>query len=404
MIAILMARFDPGTADPRLYDHLGAYPRELFSESFYRSCEVVDRYVLEWTVELAGVLDLAPALGGAGATPEAIVAARGWTAAFVPALAFVLARLAAERLLLQEADSGRYRLPAPLPAPDRADLRAQALELDPANRATLDLLDAAAAAYPAVARGERSGEEALFGQGQSELWRAYFDNRNRLYAINNEIAAIAAADRLPAGRFRVLEIGAGGASGTVALLAELERRGRLGDLERYLATDLSPFLRRHGERTVRARWTGLPVSFATLDVDRPWSEQGVEPGSVDLVYGVNVLHVARDLASTLHEARGALAPDAWLVAGECVRPFRGQPVWAELVFSLLASFTRVELDPVLRPNHGFLSPRPWRASLRAAGFDPVLLTPDVEAVREIYPRFFTAAVFGRRGRSGQRPD
>ena len=44
--------------------------------------------------------------------------------------------------------------------PMLAELRILGLKIDPANAATLDLLDYAAALYPSVARGEQSGDHS----------------------------------------------------------------------------------------------------------------------------------------------------------------------------------------------------------------------------------------------------
>jgi len=85
------------------------------------------------------------------------------------------------------------------------------------------------------------------------------------------------------------------------------------------------------------------------------------------------------------------------VAGECIRPTPGCSVPADLVFQLFDSFTSVATDPEVRPTHGFLSPDPWRRALACAGFAPAGLVPDLERVREIYPRFFTGVVCGCAG-------
>jgi len=47
---------------------------------------------------------------------------------------------------------------------DLENLRAAALQIDPANAATLDLLDRAANLYPLVANGEQSGDRNLLGR------------------------------------------------------------------------------------------------------------------------------------------------------------------------------------------------------------------------------------------------
>ncbi|MGZ5428821.1 MAG: class I SAM-dependent methyltransferase, partial [Thermoanaerobaculia bacterium] len=71
------------------------------------------------------------------------------------------------------------------------------------------------------------------------------------------------------------------------------------------------------------------------------------------------------------------------------------PSYVDFVFNFLTSFTDVKLDPVLRPNHGFLSPAAWRANFLAAGFRDVTLVPDLDAVAARYPKFFVGAIAAR---------
>ena len=130
---------------------------------------------------------------------------------------------------------------------------------------------------------------------------------------------------------------------------------------------------------------------------KPWEAQGVAPASFDAVYSVNCFHVAPDLGFVLREARAALRPGGVVVVSECVKPGTSPPPsYVDFVFNFLTSFTNVTLDPVLRPNHGFLSPAAWRASFAAAGFGDVTLVPDVDAVAARYPKFFVGAVVARR--------
>src|SRR5207253_431785 len=81
------------------------------------------------------------------------------------------------------------------------------VDRDPTYGPTFALLDEAAAVYPRVARGETTGEQALFQK--VAIWTAYFNNTNPFYALNNRLAAQVAAARLPAGGGQVLEVGAG---------------------------------------------------------------------------------------------------------------------------------------------------------------------------------------------------
>src|SRR5207244_2329053 len=77
----------------------------------------------------------------------------------------------------------------------------------------------------------------------------------------------------------------------------------------YRFTEFVPAFLRRGEQAVRTRYPALSaLSAAALDMNRPFAEQGVERGSVALVYAVNTLHVAQDLEFTLGEIFQALAP------------------------------------------------------------------------------------------------
>jgi SAM-dependent methyltransferase len=398
MAAEMHRPFDPGLR-PRIPERLlGEIPDSLFDDRIFAACELAERYATDLALAIARRLDLDGALA-AGGTAAELAAARGFDPAFRPAIETLLERLAAagEIERTSGADAPVFRRAGPAREPELAALRAIGVGIDPRIVATLDLLDAAAVAWPAVASGRTSGEKELFSAGSIALWLAYFSNDNPVYALNNLLTAVVAANRLPErDGLSVLEVGAGAGSFTATLLDELARRGRLGQLARYKPTEPSPFFRRRGERELRARYPQVPLTFRALDVDQPFAAQGLAAEPRDLVVGVNVLHVARDLGAALARIREVLVPGGWLVAGECLRLFPRQPVPADLVFQLFRSFTDVGIDPVLRPHHGFLEPSAWRAALEAAGFVEVGVVPDLERIRDIYPRFFAGVVVGRR--------
>ncbi len=396
--------FEPGTAPAGLAEALGATPDalspNLVDDGIYFSCELVERYSTDLALDLASRLALTEPLR-AGATLDGLLAARGFVPAFAPALAALLARLAAAGFLEQRDSDGAtvWRLAGDLPAAELDLLRNQGTAFDPNVAATLDLLDAAAEAWPRVASGAASGEQELFAPARIALWIAYFSNTNPAYVISNRIPAAVAARRLrPGGGLRILEVGAGAGSFASALLAELAARGRLGDVALYDFTEPSPFFRRRGERQLCADFPELPLRARALDLNAETSFAAPEDDGApyDLVVGVNVFHVAVDLVGALRRTRELLAPGGWLVAGECMRLFPGQPVPADLIFELLSSFSQVRLDPANRPRHGFLEPEDWRRSLAAAGFAEPEVVPDLARIRTLYPRFFSAAAVGRR--------
>jgi hypothetical protein len=107
------------------------------------------------------------------------------------------------------------------------------------------------------------------------------------------------------------------------------------------------------------------------------------------------MHISKDLLFSLNEARSALAGDGWLVIGECLRPYLNQPIYPELMFQILESFTNVQTDPEIRPNPGFLTAEHWRRAFTRAGFQRAEVAPNIDRIREIYPHFFTGAICGQ---------
>ena len=390
-------KFQAGRSDPRLAEYLKEFPPAIFSERLYQSIELMERYSIELAIDLLGRLNLLEQLGGWRSADE-LCSVLDFQPRFRVALQWILARLL-ESGCLQMRDNGAtrsYRLRSTPWKPDLKYLRALGLNIDPANAATLDLLDYASSAYPALATDRQGTDHNLFGPQGIPLWLNYFHNDNLTYAVNNWVAAAAAADRLSSrSRVRVLEIGAGTGSGTEILLTLLSERGLLPRLERYVITEPNAYFRRCNQRKLARQYPNLPLEWATVDLDVAWSAQGITSAEFDLVYAVNVMHISKNLLFSLGEARSALAANGWLVIGECVRPYDNQPMYPELMFQILDSFTNVETDPEIRPNPGFLTAQQWRRAFLKAGFTRTEIAPDIDRIREIYAHFFTGAICGQ---------
>lgn len=371
----------------------------LFNDTFVRSCELLEEYVTRLALAVFRATGLERSCAEAVTADEAIAGAGLVPAvAQVPA-AWLLAMLAARGRIERIGPAGgtvRFRALRPAPAADADSVLAEQVALDASCLPSYRIAALAAERYPAVLRGEISGEQALFDPEGISAWLKYFSNANPLYAVTNAIGAFAAARELPPGGGVVLELGGGFGSGAEALLARLDATGRRAEVSSYRLTELVAMFLRRADKTLRARFPGWPLSFGALDINRPFAEAGVAPGSVALVYGVNVVHVARDLAATLGEIRTALATGGALVLGECVRPFPEQPIYVEFAFNLLDTFRDVVRVPDWRPNGGFLTPEQWIAALAANGFAEARVFPDIAAIREDIPQFVVAAVTARR--------
>lgn len=390
-------QFEDKQSDPRLARWLQQFPPAVFSERLYQSVELMERYSIELAVDLSRQLNLVERLHKWRSTDE-LCRLLSFQPRFKVALRWILERLVESGCA--EAQTNRsirfYRLRH---VPWEADLKrfhAIGISIDPANAATLDLLDHAASLYVAVASGRQSSDQNLLGPQGVPLWLNYFHNDNSTYAVNNWVGALLAADCLSNRRaIRILELGAGMGSASEILLRLLAERGLLPQIERYLITEPNAYFRRCSQRKLAGQYPNLALQWASLDIDVPWNTQGVSPGEFDLVYAVNVMHISKNLLTGLNEARSTLANDGWLVIGECVRPYDNQPMYPELMFQILDSFTNVQTDPEIRPNPGFLTAEQWRRAFSRAGFRHARVAPDIERIREIFPHFFTGAICGQ---------
>jgi SAM-dependent methyltransferase len=384
-------------SDPRLAEYLKEYPAPVFSERLYQSIELLERYSVDMAIDLARRLNVIDHLSQWRSLDD-LCRLLSFQPSFKFALHWILERLV--EIDYVEARTDRnirlYHLRRALRKPDLENLRATGLQIDPANAATLDLLDHAASLYPAVANGEQSADRSLLGPQGVPLWLNYFHNDNLSYAVNNWVGAALAAERVSGQRtLRILEVGAGPGSASEILLRLFDERGLLPRVERYLITEPNAFFLRSGQRKLARQYPDLPLEWGALNLDLPWSAQGINPGEFDLIYAVNVMHISRDLVFSLNEARSALASDGWLVIGECLRPYFNQPIYPELMFQILESFTNVQTDPEIRPNPGFLTAEHWRRAFTRAGFQRAEVAPNIDRIREIYPHFFTGAICGQ---------
>ncbi len=364
----------------------------LFDDAFVRSCDLIEAYVARLAFDVVRRTGLDRACAGGASVDEALA-----RAGFAPSIAGVPTTWLLETMVAhgwatrtgRAGTAARYEIAAAGAVPDAdAVARAQA-EHDPRCLPAYRLAAAAAACYPAVLRGETTGEAALFNADTIGLWGDYFSNANPLYAVANQLGARAACRALALRPGAVLEVGGGLGSAAEALLAR-------GLDAPYRFTELSPLFLRRAKRFLDARFPRREISFARLDIDAQFAAAGAAAGDYALVYAVNVLHVARDLRHTLRELRAVLAPGGAVVIAECVRPRPGRPVYVEFVFNLLRAFRAPVLDPAWRPCGGFLTPEQWTAAFLANGFESVRVEPDIAQLREAYPSFVVAAITARR--------
>ncbi|TDC83881.1 acyltransferase domain-containing protein, partial [Nonomuraea deserti] len=216
-----------------------------------------------------------------------------------------------------------------------------------------------------VLLGEHDPAELLHSGGGAELLDQVHDiaplclHGNRLIrALAGEIAARWPADR----PLRIVEVGAG-TGGTAAMLLPILP----ADRTRYLVTDVDEVVLARAQR----RLAGSDVvEFRRFDLDAGPAEQGLPPGSFDLVIAAHALHRSADLAGTLARLSELLVPGGQLLAVEPHRP----PVAAYA--GMLPGYWG-NADRELRPHSPLVEAERWPRVLAEAGYREVAhLTDD----------------------------
>ncbi|MBV9276592.1 MAG: acyltransferase domain-containing protein, partial [Verrucomicrobia bacterium] len=309
----------------------------------------------------AGIREMAAVTGAQTFTAHSLRVAE----ATRPVFERFLANLAKRGWLINDSDG--YR---PKPAFTRAaDSAARVLRAFIANHpgylAEALLCAASGAELGPILRGEKDAVQILFGGSSAELLDHFYCEG--LYT-SHWLAAITAAVQeavrpLPEGRgLRILEVGAGTGGLTTHLLPLIEH-----ELHSYTFTDVSAAF----FGSAKQKLAGFPnVEYKLFDLEKPGTDQGLEPGQFDFIVGTNVLHAVSDLRAALKHVHTLLAPGGNLVFMDVASP----QLWTEVVFGLTSGWWRFT-DRDLRPVHPLLQRSQWEAVLREAGFAETITLP-----------------------------
>ncbi len=278
--------------------------------------------------------------------------------------------LAGAGVLREAGDSGWGGLRPPRPADVPAAL--QALRDDfPRQSAFVAVLEQAGAGLAAVLAGDIDPVELMFPGGSTRMLERFYAEAGEQPALHAAIAAIvSAATRACSDRgVRILEVGAGTGALSRMVLPTLP-----ADRSEFVFSDIGPsFL-----AAARKQFAQHPfVEYLTLDLEKEPAEQGLVPGSVDIVLASDVFHATSNLRQSLARLRACLAPGGLLLFLESTRP---TPALEGVIFGTLEGWWRVS-DPELRPESPILSRGGWLTLLAECGFTGVTsfaCTPDDE--------------------------
>ncbi|WIX32330.1 amino acid adenylation domain-containing protein [Salinicola sp. JS01] len=166
--------------------------------------------------------------------------------------------------------------------------------------------------------GRISPAALMFPQGSARIAEAMYSQGLHAQALHDAMAEAIAAivERQPQRRWRLLELGAGTAAASRAVIARLAPLVASGVEVDYLFSDVSSYFL----AAARERFAGQPwVRFGRFDMNGDLLDQGVAPHSVDIVLSSGALNNAVDTPRLLSGLRQLLNADAWLVIQELTR-------------------------------------------------------------------------------------
>ncbi len=216
--------------------------------------------------------------------------------------------------------------------------------------------------YPEVLAGRLQPLEVLYPGGSEKFLNGCLGD-NRLPVSDAEVCLRAITASVPgwAGDrpgLRVLEVGAGRGGLTWPLLASWPDRAAVS----YRVSDISPMLvgelARHASTVGEAR-----VRASVFDLTADPAEQGLVPGSYDLLLGYNAVHLAASIPDALANLRRLLRPNGTLCLIELTR---AEP-WQHLVWGLAPGWWRAP-DALRASGSPELSEGGWISALAEAGF------------------------------------
>ncbi|MFP2924302.1 thioesterase domain-containing protein [Pyxidicoccus sp. 3LG] len=274
---------------------------------------------------------------------------------------FMLRLLEQDGFVSVQAGQVRFVPPEKAPVGARA-LSRELVDTHPQFRGTVRFLEHCMSAYGEALSGEVAAIGVLYPDGSDSFFLDCMRenvNSSRIGAHQRlliEVLRDAVAQAPKDREVRILELGAGYGGLTWPLLEQLPA-GRIS----YHFTDVgNAFLVKAKQEAERRGLRGM--RFGLYDVNVAPSAQGFPSGAYDIILGLNVVHVARDLGQSLSHLRALTAPGGWVCLLELTRAQR----WDHLTWGLAAGWW--DAEDSFREDSLLLDHAGWEKAFGATGF------------------------------------
>lgn len=225
----------------------------------------------------------------------------------------------------------------------------------------------------------------------ADMWHRA-TNADPLQDIHGRLGGRVLAELFEGGT--IVEIGGGTGNGIRNFLASMDHHDRLDAVGKYVFTDISNRFLMGTRKEISKRWPGVPTDWKFLDINDPMGDAKIPAGDIDVIYGVNAAHVAKDIVGFLRSCKSVLRPGGRVAFSERIRWIPDGMAPRELALNLSIYHRTAAEKSTARPLHCYLHPEGWRRVLTEAGLTDIEIIPDLDhmaaRMREPYAAVVTA--------------
>ncbi|MCU0286097.1 MAG: amino acid adenylation domain-containing protein, partial [Acidobacteria bacterium] len=246
----------------------------------------------------------------------------------------------------------------------------RALEKYPGFSGTVRVLDYCTSHYCRALSGEIDALTVLYPEGnyiknEAQYLDSVQHSKEELYMLLLKELVVKVIKQTSMGRtIRILEIGAGQGILTRKLIPVLKNQN-----VEYHFTDIGHFFIVNAKK--EAAQQGLDfMHFKKLDISNDPTEEGFDTHSFDMILGLNVVHMAKQIKPALLNLKRLLVPNGIIALVEITDPKR----WRHMVNGLAEGWWFFE-DTDLRQDSSLLSLNTWEEVFKSLEFRDVYSFP-----------------------------
>ncbi|MBI5815647.1 MAG: acyltransferase domain-containing protein [Nitrospinae bacterium] len=243
----------------------------------------------------------------------------------------------------------------------------------PGFEGMLSILEHCGASYKDALSGKIEAISVLYPKGGAGLMESAVANTEKhtqhdtyISLLAETVAHLAAKQ----GGARILEFGGGNGAVTrklVPLLRGMDVEYHFTDIGRAFTVAARNNAKKHGHDFMK---------FGELDISRDPASQGYEPGSFDVVFGLDVVHATPKIEETLRQVKKLLRPGGALLLVESTSFCR----WFDMAWGLAEGWWYFN-DTQYRAGSPLVRADKWELALARCGFTGAQAWPKEETER-----------------------